>query len=193
MKTLWAVVFAVVISLLASGIVFLVSSRPHGKPVELLPPPTRAPIQVHMTGAVINPGVYELPPASRVRDGIAAAGGAASDADLSAINMAAFVEDGDQIRVPFVQSLQNADAGEYTQPAEETAVQHNAQSSGKVNINTATQQELESLPGIGPITAQKIITYRQENGSFDKIEALQKVSGIGPATFEKLKDLICVQ
>ena len=193
MKNWWAVLFAVGVSLLASGVVFLVNSRPRGEPVELLPPPTHPPIQVHVTGAVLNPGVYTLPPESRIRDGIAAAGGAIGEADLDSINLAAFVADGDQIRVPFRQVVQNPDVGEHAQSAGDSPVQSVKSSSGKININTATQRELESLPGIGPVTAQKIITYRQENGSFTEIEAIQNVSGIGPATFEKLKDLITVE
>ena len=192
MKTWWAVIFAVFISLLASGVIYLVSSQPRGKPVELQPPPTQSPIIVHITGAVKNPGVYSLPANSRVEDGINAAGGATTDADLETVNLASFLNDGDKIQIPSHQENQTiAMQGQsQTQIATDQA---NQSSDSKININTASKQELESLPGIGPATAAKIITYREENGLFATIEDIQNVSGIGPVTFNKFKDLITTQ
>jgi competence protein ComEA len=143
---------------------------------------------VHITGAVLDPGVYTQPPGSRVMDAIQAAGGLTNEADTTLINLARIVEDGMQIWVPsksvdnFVG--ENPGGGVLDTPA--------AHQQGLININTATQSELETLSGIGPVIAKAIMQYRQENGPFEEIEAIQSVSGIGPVTFEKIRDFITV-
>lgn len=146
---------------------------------------------VHITGAVSNPGVYDLPLDSRVQDAIFAAGGFADDAQIDGVNLAAKLQDGDQVQIPTQRTSALPETGS------ESSQNSGEQSSGTstfsiVNINTASQAELETLPGIGPVTAEKIIEYRQTRGGFPRIEEIQKVSGIGPATFEKIKDQITV-
>jgi len=194
MKNWWWVALGVVFGLLGAGGIWLASSPPRGVPIQLNPPPTPAPIQVHVSGAVVEPGVYDLPVESRVQDAVQAAGGFAEDANQSALNLAALLEDGFQVWVPAVKQAQTTSgtgdtAGVADPDLDQPASQDSAQI---VNINTANQEELETLSGIGPVTAQKIIDYRETNGLFVGIEDIQKVSGIGPVTFEKIKDLISV-
>lgn|SRR5690554_2845407 len=143
-------------------------------------------ILVHVAGEVINPGVYELFEGSRVIDAVELAGGATSKAELNIINLAAFISDGQQIYVPSSEestSIFSHHPGLITDSGHDT---------GKVNINTANSQELQSLSGIGPGKAQGIIEYRNKNGSFCSPEDLLNVSGIGEKTFEKIKDRITV-
>jgi competence protein ComEA len=159
-------------------------------PIVIEPPAataTSGPIQVYISGAVAQPDVYSVPSGAIVRDALALAGGPASDADLNAINLAQTLRPGDQVYVPHI--------GEVAPPvvsAGENSENPSSAPSGPININTATQAELETLPGIGPALATRIIDYREANGPFATIEAIQNVSGIGPATFENLKELITV-
>jgi competence protein ComEA len=146
------------------------------------PMPTLTPIRVHITGAVVQPDVYELPPGSIVQEAIEAAGGPTSDADLSCINLALELQDHQQVYVPR--------QGEVDPPPPVSGGESGG--GGLININTATAAELETLPRIGPSTAQKIIDYREANGPFETIEEIQEVPSIGPATYEGLKDLITV-
>ncbi len=150
-------------------------------------PPTLAPLRVYVSGAVTSPGVYTLPPRSLVDDAVRAAGGAAADADLERINLAQEVRDQQQVQVPR--------KGEPGQLPIAGTVSGSGTDAGvvRININTATVAELDQLPKIGPVTAQRIIDYRTKNGPFKKIEDLKNVSGIGDATFEALKDLIVVE
>lgn len=130
-------------------------------------------IKVYVSGSVNKPGVYELSDGDRVEAAIQAAGGVSSDADMSGINLAQRLKDEDMIYVPKV--------GE----AASSVISRNAQQKdGKIDINSATIEELDKLPGIGPAKAQNIIDYREQNGPFKAIEDIQQVSGIGPATFE---------
>ena len=192
MKTWWTVAFGIAGGLLASGLILLASSPPRGEPIQLKPPPTRAPLLIHVAGAVQHPGVYSLPLDSRVQDALNTAGGTLPEADLQAINLAAFVNDGDRIVIPTFRptepAAEGADIPVTTNPGGQDSLP-----GGIVNINSASQEELESLPGIGPVTAQKIIAYRQTQGNFASIEDIQNVSGIGPVTFDGLKDLITVE
>jgi len=148
-------------------------------------PPTLAPVRVYVSGAVATPGVYTLPPKSLVDDAIKTAGGATADADLDRINLAQEVRDQQQIHVPR--------KGEAATPSAPEPGGGAAPGGTKININTATLAELDTLPKIGPVTAQYIIDYRAKNGPFKKIEDLKNVSGIGDATFEGLKDLVTVE
>ncbi len=147
------------------------------------PTPTPSPLRVYITGAVKNPDVYILPPNSIVKDAVAAAGGVTSEADLDRINLALQVYDQQQIHVP--------KKGEAAPPVVAPPPQPDANPpAGKVNINDATVDELDALPGIGPAIAKRIVDYRTANGLFGIIEDLMNVKGIGPATFEKLEDKI---
>jgi len=190
-KNWWLVALGVLFGLLGAGAVILASSPPRGTQISLLPPPTPAPIKVHVVGAVHNPGVYELPLDSRVQNAVQIAGGFTEDAQLEGVNLAAKLQDGDQVQVPAQRTFAIPVAG--SESIQNTAEQSSGISTFTiVNINTASQAELETLPGIGPVTAEKIIEYRQTNETFSTIEEIQKVSGIGPTTFEKIKDLITV-
>lgn len=141
-------------------------------------------VAVHVSGAVANPGVYELPEGSRANDAIAAAGGASEDAVPDALNLARVLSDGEQIIVPTVEEQERLEeAAESGQTLD---------AGGKVNINTATVEQLDTLPGVGESTAQKIIADREENGPFSSPEDLKRVSGIGDKKYEDLADLITV-
>jgi competence protein ComEA len=175
MKTALYIVIGIMIGVLISALIWLAATPPRGDIVELAPPPTQKPIFVHVTGAVVKPGLYSLAQDSRVNDAIEAAGGFIENADESFINLAAAVEDGDQIHIPeLMPGLSIGGTGLL------------------VNLNSATQLELENLPGIGPTLAQKIVEYRTQYGFFDTIDDLKNVPGIGDATFEAIKNLITV-
>jgi competence protein ComEA len=135
---------------------------------------------VDVQGEVKAPGVYELPFNSRVNDAIKAAGGANKYADLSFLNQARLIKDGEQIYV------------EKKVYGNSSSVRRSATSSGILNINRATAKELDKLPGIGPVIASRIIEYRKVNGNFQSIEDLRKVQGIGASTLEKFKTKIRV-
>jgi competence protein ComEA len=189
MKYLWGIAFGVIIGFLGVGLLLLTSGKPRGEPIQLLPPPTPAPLVVHITGAVKKPGVYTLPPVSRVGEAIDLAGGISTNADSSLINLAQLVEDGEQIWVPYqIQEIVVQDDVEIVsiKPTQSHLI-------SLININTATQTELESLSGIGPVYAKAIIQYRLENGPFEIIEDIQEVKGIGPVTFEKIRSNITVR
>ena len=135
---------------------------------------------VHVAGAVNRPGLYELADGSRIDDAIAEAGGAKSKAALELVNLAAPVADGQQVLVP-VRGEPGAAAGEGGAPASP---------GGNVSLNSATLEQLDALPGIGPVTAQQIIDFRTANGGFGSIEELDAVPGIGPARLEQLRPLV---
>jgi competence protein ComEA len=170
--------------IVAGMAVFLVNWQPAATIVIEPPVPTQTPgpIRVYISGAVVNPNVYDLPPGAIVQDVVQMAGGPTADADLDRINLAEPLSDGQHIYVPHVGEVVVQDV----QPGTDNAT------SGLVNINTAMQEQLESLPGIGPVIAQRIIEYREANGPFGVIEDIMNVPGIGPATFEDIRDLITV-
>lgn len=183
-KSLWlAIAYGVICGLLGAGIILLVSLPPRGQAIQLLPPPSPAPLVVDVSGAVTQPGVYSLPAGSRVADAILAAGGVTDAASTGSLNMAALLEDGQQVRVP--ETIDTTGLGEPT-------VSRAGSGTILVNINTASQSQLEELPEIGPVTAQRIIEYREQTSPFLKIEDIQNVEGIGPETFEQIEDLITV-
>ena len=148
-------------------------------------------IIVHITGAVRKQGIVEVEKGARISDVIEKSGGTTKEVDLSKINLAYKVEDGQKIYVPSINDKINIES--VTQEAGENVVEGNNSKTSKVNINAASQTELETLSGIGPSTALKIINYREENGDFKKIEDIKNVPGIGDAKFESLKDSICVK
>ena len=137
-------------------------------------------ICVHVCGAVKKPGVFELESGSRISDAIKLAGGFSNLADKNALNLAEILSDGMQVRVP-----KKGEATAYSRDGP-----FGVNSNGVININTASVSELITLPGIGQSKAQAIITYRTEHGAFAEKEELKNVSGIGDATYEKLKDRI---
>lgn len=136
-------------------------------------------VLVHVAGAVKAPGVYELATGSRVKDAIQAAGGPVDGADLDSLNLAAPVSDGEKVMV--------AKPG----AAAETQATEGA-TGGKVNLNSAGQPELEELPGVGPVTAQRILDYRKKRGRFTSVRQLLEVEGIGQKRYDALKDLVTV-
>lgn len=166
----------------------LAISNPRGEPIQLIPPPTPAPVIVHVAGAVNEPGVHSLPNGSRVKDAIEKSGGLTNSADSNLINLAMPINDGMQIWVPSV----ILDQGTELEGEHNNQVQGSVRSGNLININTASQAELETLSGIGPEYAQRIIQFRLENGPFKQVEEVQSVSGIGPVTFEKIRPYITV-
>jgi competence protein ComEA len=176
-----------------AGLAFLIARAPSGQSIPLEGPPTPMPLQVHVVGAVLRPGLYAFVENSRVQDAITAAGGLTSDAQVDALNLAARLEDGQQLRVPAISEVARPTATSRANfrvlpspPATATA------QGNLININTASAEELASLPGIGPTTAQRIVEHRTENGPFQRIEDLLDVAGIGPATFDSIQALITV-
>lgn len=155
-----------------------------GEDVELVENKSSAVI-VDVSGEVKMPMVVELPSNSRIDDAINAAGGLTKKADINQINRAQIVEDGQKIFIPpkaMVGKTENTiDLDNFNQVETD-----------KVNINSATSTELQEIPGVGPVTAQKIEDYRNQNGAFKRIDDIKNVSGIGDKTFEKMKDRICV-
>jgi competence protein ComEA len=183
------ILIGVLAGLAASGILWLAASPPRGQAVTLRPAPTTVPLVVQVRGAVLRPGVYELPPGSRVKDAIEAAGGFLADANTEKINLASSVADGQEIVVPNLSETLDGVGGEV--PTEEGTTETESPSY-LIDINYATAEELETLPGIGPTLALRIVQYREEHGPFQTIEDIMNVSGIGQATFEKIKDYIYV-
>lgn len=162
---------------------------------------TAAALTVYVSGKVAAPGVYTLPVGSRINDAIVAAGGMTPDANKDAINLAERVSDGEQITVPAAGEAPIPVSGGFqttpTRAASSTASRAKTPTAqlppaGKVNINTATAEELDALPGIGPVLAQRIIAYREANGPFKSVADIVNVPGIGSALLAKLKDLITV-
>ena len=184
--------FGLCVGLLSVPLILLLNQQQNGVPVELLPPPptaTPTPIRVHLIGAVNAPGVYELPRGSILQDALNAAGGLTPSAEAGRLNLAKPLNDGEQIVIPEALA-----PGQPTSTPDPRVPLPTAPSpAGLININTATQAELESLPEIGPATAQRIIEYRNANGPFFAIDDIQNVRGIGPATFEAIKPFITVK
>ncbi len=137
-------------------------------------------VVVAVVGQVAAPGLVTLPAGSRVDDALAAAGGPLPDADLTTVNLARVVADGEQIAV----GVPGAAPGPSAEPG--------AAGSTPVNLNTASEQDLETLPGVGPVLAGRIVLYRSDSGGFTSVDQLQDVSGIGPTTFAELQDLVTV-
>lgn len=146
-------------------------------------------IAIHITGEINSPGILYLEPNSRIIDAINAAGGTTDIADLNKVNLAYELQDGQKIYIP---SIYDEDVSDYVTNNAGDNVLENSSTSSTININTATQSELESLPGIGSSTASKIIDYRNKNGKFKKIEDIMNVSGIGESKFNNIKDKISV-
>ena len=150
---------------------------------------------IHITGAVKNPGVYQLKSTDRIVDAVKIAGGATEEANLDLINLAALLKDGQKIIVP--SKIYNENGEEINKNIDNNVEviysSSSVSSSTKININTANATMLQTLSGIGPVLSERIIEYRNQNGFFGVIDDIKDVSGIGEKKFEGIKDLICVQ
>ena len=153
---------------------------PQGAGVTGLP---AARVVVDVVGAVRRPGLYRLEQGTRIADAVARAGGATGKADLSMVNLAAPLADGEQVVVP-KHGAGAAAAGAGAAGAGAAAT------TGPVHLSTATLEQLDSLPGIGPVTAQKILDYRMKHGAFASVDELDAVPGIGPSRMDQLQDLV---
>lgn len=154
-----------------------------------------AAVVVDVAGAVANPGVYELEEGSRVDDALDMAGGLKEDADISGVNRATLLVDGQRVYIPRVGEQMSGDGGVAPasgQTGEAAGATSSPVAPQLVNINSAGVSELDALPGVGPATAQAIVDDRKENGPFTMVEDIMRVSGIGEKKFEKLKSLICI-
>ncbi|WP_419203508.1 helix-hairpin-helix domain-containing protein [Paenarthrobacter nitroguajacolicus] len=156
-------------------------------------PSAKKTVLVHVAGAVQKPGVVSLPEGSRVFQAIEAAGGVGPSADLSGLNLAEVLSDGVKIQVPLVGEVPAAASPRTDGPAGAGGNAGPASGDAKVNINTASLEELGTLPRVGPVTAQGIIDWRKEHGPFASVDELDAVEGIGPKLMESLKDLVTVQ
>jgi len=181
------IAFIIVAIMIVAGGALLLTSTPPPVQITINPPEPTAtdsptatpePILVYITGEVSEPEqTLTLPHDSRVQDAIDAAGGLTEDADLERVNLAGLLRDGDQVHVP---ASGDAAAAAIPTPSGGTLI----------FINSATQEELETLPGVGPAMAARIIEHREANGDFTSFEDLDAVSGVGPAMIENLQDLI---
>lgn len=184
------VIFGALVGLLLGGLLYLTTRTPSGQKVELMPSSTPEPVSVYITGAVERPGVYQVPRDSRLVEVIALAGGFLEGAEIDKLNLAEKVTDGQQINIPGnveipTPQLVIGGGGLLVTPTPPVG--------GLVNINTADAALLQTIPGVGPTIASRIIAYREENGPFERVDDLTKVAGIGPATLEKIKPYVTVE
>jgi len=157
------------------------------QPVQVIPPPAAmttvdARLVVDVVGAVRRPGLYRLAQGTRVADALSRAGGLTPKADRTLVNLAAPLADGEQVIVPARVSGAGA--------AGISGSSGSAAPAGPVHLNVATLEQLDALPGVGPVTAQKILDYRQKHGAFGSVDELDAVPGIGPARLDQLRDLV---
>ena len=185
MKAWHYLLFGLLSGLLAAGLILLVSSPARGEPITLPPAPTPAPITVDVSGAVAQPGVYQLNPGCRVQDAIDAAGGLLANAYAETVNLAMPLNDGTKVLIPARPEPASITAGE-------SSVKNSPDVPTLININTASAELLKELPGIGDAKAQAIIDYRESYGPFTAVEQIMNVSGIGQAIFDGLKEQITV-
>lgn len=201
------IVFVILLLIASIGAVIFYLRQPASEPVEVVPviaatvtvapptpSPTPSPVRVYVSGAVVKSDVYILPEGSIVKDAILAAGGFAAGADRERINQALELKDQQQIHVPRLgeetsQPLIQGGMDERTISTSSTDLT----TAGPVNINTATLDQLDDLPGIGPAIAQRIIEYRENIGGFKSVDQVTEVNGIGTAVFDKIKELITVE
>ena len=159
-------------------------------------PAPSAEVVVHVSGAVKKSGVYRLAPESRVADAIEQAGGATEHADLDALNLAEPIQDGQKIHVPRkdeVSAPAVASVAPLRSPRSAPQAAAAATTQFPINLNTATAEQLEAIPGIGPVLAQRIIEYRQTHGRFQSVDELLEVRGIGPKRLENMRPYVVVK
>jgi len=157
------------------------------QPAQVIPPPVAmttvdARLVVDVVGAVRRPGLYRLAQGTRVADALSRAGGLTPKADRTLVNLAAPLADGEQVIVPARVSGAGA--------AGISGGSGSAAPAGPVHLNVATLEQLDALPGVGPVTAQKILDYRQKHGAFGSVDELDAIPGIGPARLDQLRDLV---
>lgn len=182
------VVAALLLAVLLFGSRLLSHGGSAAPPPPPLPPPTApaatapaARVVVDVVGAVRRPGLYRLSQGDRVADAVSRAGGATRKADLSLVNLAALVSDGEQVAIP-----RRGAAGAVPGPGSAAT----GVPTGPVHLNSATIEQLDALPGVGPVTAKKIVDYRQKHGAFSSVDELDAIPGIGPARLDQLRDLV---
>lgn len=189
-----AVVAVLALALLGGAVALRAAAQPSAPAVDVPEPAVSAsgpggpataaaadePLWVHVVGRVATPGLVSLPAGSRVAEAIAAAGGALPDADLAAVNLAAVLQDGAQVHVPA--------PGEATPVADAPA----GAEAGAVDVNRASAADLEALPGIGPVLAERVVAWRTEHGDFADVDALLDVPGIGPSVLAQIRDRVRV-
>lgn len=150
-------------------------------------------VYVHLCGAVVTEGVYLLPKGSRLIDAVTAAGGFTEEADTSYHNLAAELSDGQKVYVPTLLETETLSVTERVEAVGSRSEENMNEAEAKVNINTASKEELMTLSGIGEAKAESILLYREKVGPFQSIEELKHVSGIGEAMFEQMKDEIVAE
>lgn len=150
-------------------------------------------IVIHITGEVEEEGVIELEKGARISDAIEEAGGTTEEANLSNVNLAYSLSDGQKVKIPNINEKDEEIIVVEEKAGDNIIIEGNKSKEEKININKAAQTEIETLPGIGPSTALKIINYRNEHGKFKNIEDIKNVSGIGDSKFENIKEYICVE
>jgi competence protein ComEA len=189
MKTIKTLLIGLLMGFLFSGVILVIISRPAGNSIVLQPPPTLIPDMVYITGAVANPGLYQVEKGSRINDIILAAGGVLKNADQTNVNLASKAKDGEKIFIPFMSSETSIPV---TTPKTDNMSTESPIPSVNtpININTANETQLDMLPGIGEQKAKQIIMYREQNGPFGDIKDLLKVTGISQNLFNQLKDMI---
>ena len=186
---LFVAVVAVGISLL---LLLSAQARPTADVLRATPQPSASEsveqsfLVIDVQGEVKEPGLYQLPLGARVGDAIKAAGGVRKGSETSSVNLARFLEDGEQIYV--AGNIHN----EILESAGGAGISRGAGIGGKLNLNRATVNELDGLPGVGPVLAKRIVEYRNSNGNFSSVDELQKVSGIGPAKYGELQNFVTV-
>ncbi len=189
-STLLALVASAALVLFFAGRYLVATGTPEPAraitPVAALPARNRVPsIVVHVVGAVRRPGLYRLRQGGRIADAVGRAGGPSKGADIELINLAAPLADGEQVVVPRRQQSGAAGAGSGS-----TGSGAAAATSGPIHLSTATIDQLDTLPGVGPVTAQKIVDYRTAHGAFSSVDELDAVPGIGPTRLDELRDLV---
>ena len=195
---LTAAISAMVTGLALAG-VFLLFQGDDNAPIQVvLPTPVAEEtpvagseeVQVHISGSVANPGVYRLSTEQRLADAVANAGGATADANLDAVNLAQWLQDGQQYHIPKTGEITVVRADTADGPALATTVDTGC--GGLIDLNTASEAELDTLPRIGPVRAGDIVAYRELNGPFTSVDQVTEISGIGPATLEGIRPLVAV-
>lgn len=202
MKKWYLVLYGFLLGLLSTGVILLISQRERGIPVTLNPAPTatqtmrpkatpsRVPIQVQIGGEIVNPGIFLVDEESRLADLITKAGGLTSAADNDRINFAALLHDGDYFFIPSIDQLIPETARNAPLNID---LDENSKFVYPFDLNEASQEALESLPGIGPEKAADILAYKEQFGPFSSVDDLLNVPGIGQKTLETIRDFLIVE